>query len=205
MIPVDVSSDNTGVEVVQAADTDSLFYYLVVLGAWDDINSYTLTVSVEQEPGCFADRAEPNNDIDLAWFLDPEEHRDFNICLLDEDWYAFWADEGQQMRVFIEFFHFRGDLDLYLYDPDWPAWMDDPVWENPPCDELPCPCGREGQRSCPCGDPGEPRCPARSRSNSDNEEIEDREVITSGFHYFRVVGQDVETDNEYEILVELDP
>ena len=103
-------------------------YILEVTGSTEGVE-YSLDVQVEgnvvEECGV-VDVNEPNNTCEDAPILPAFTEVDGHFCGATEerddkiggDWFTFVVGEGQDVELLIEFFHFEGNLDAIVYEPD---------------------------------------------------------------------------------------
>ncbi|MBT3221526.1 MAG: hypothetical protein HN348_20795, partial [Proteobacteria bacterium] len=76
--------------------------------------AYTMDVSISGEP-CIEDDYEPNDGYPEAVKLPKKGEQEMTLCVGDEDWFSFNADNGQVISVFIEFLHSEADLGMQLW------------------------------------------------------------------------------------------
>ncbi len=83
---------------------------------------YTVDLRVEgRAQMCdVVDPNEPNNSCGAAAMLPTFTSVDGYMCgpASDEDWFAVTVGDGQELTVTVEHFHFEGNLELEVYDPD---------------------------------------------------------------------------------------
>jgi hypothetical protein len=65
------------------------------------------------------DWAEENDDFWSAWGLGPGYHSGLLLRGFDDDWFRLYLNPGDMIDITIFFDHFKGDLQLELYDPSY--------------------------------------------------------------------------------------
>jgi hypothetical protein len=68
--------------------------------------------------GCVDDNLEPNDNRLQARVVGPGTYNNLKLCLEDDDWYALYVAQGEQVQATITFDNAQGDLDLRLSHED---------------------------------------------------------------------------------------
>ncbi len=118
-----LSGENNFEQVQERCIAASGMAYIAVQGCDSSENTYSMSVNVDSgscSDACTNDAYEEttgNNNKDLASLvLLPFSETSLQICRGDEDFYAFYAEEGDYIGVIAQFENLNGDLDIYLYD-----------------------------------------------------------------------------------------
>lgn len=113
---IDASVTNNNDELVTVDTGVPGKYYFRIFG---EPNSYDILYErrVIEDAGC-DDAFEPNETVQTATPLEPDQYDDLRICEGDIDSYAFELLPGDVLTFSIFFSHAEGDLDLSLLDGD---------------------------------------------------------------------------------------
>ena len=116
------ATDNEHIDSFQLPD-DGLYWFRVKYyrsGTSDTPpyqNTYALTFSLTDEPYCKQDQWEVNDSAEQAVEL-PLGNNTLQACPYDEDWFAVYMNEGEELDVQATFDNDEGDLDIFLYKED---------------------------------------------------------------------------------------
>ena len=103
-------------------------------------------------------------------------HSDLHLCTGDSDWFRVVLAEAADLRVFVHFFHFEGDLTVFLYDADMTN-LNDVISATPPVE-------------------------IEGMSTSNDECIIERGA-PAGTYFVEVVGADADMEARYDIELAL--
>jgi hypothetical protein len=95
-----------------------LFGLVIEPMAFNEPQSYELSLDIEAATACPDDRFENNDTYSDASTLTDGGYDDLMLCTGDDDWYWFFAEQDERIEIDILFDNSIGDLDAYLYDPD---------------------------------------------------------------------------------------
>jgi subtilase family serine protease len=92
----------------------------LVAETYEENNTVTTTskFTVGGIGGCVDDALEPNDNRLQARVVGPGTYQNLKLCKEDDDWYALYVVQGEQIQVSINFDNAQGDLDLRLSHED---------------------------------------------------------------------------------------
>ncbi len=108
---------------LEEAGTWQLFVDSTGLAASVD---YTVNLTITSPQCADQNEPQPNESCEQATALALGTSQDGFVCGLvgDEDWYSVTVEEGTDVSVLLEHFHFDGNLEMELYEPDGQTLID---------------------------------------------------------------------------------
>jgi len=172
--PVDqCSADSSDDNEILATGQLAPGVYLLHVYAFspNDANDYTLRLDLERG-GCEDDGLEPNDESgDGTPMVMPSYREELMLCAGDQDWFQVVTNAPLDLRVYTHFFHFAGDLNLFVFDGD-SMMLNDVI--------SPSPLAIEGM-------------------STNNDECVIERDAPMGVYYIQVVGADQRMEALYDI------
>ena len=120
---VDTSGGFSGLETVYVRSTvNAETYYLKVYGYKSNCeNPYKLTANIfnnciDDEEGASVSEQDDTLEEAVSFSLNTEYNR--MICDYDDDWYGYYFNAGDSIKITLDLVNNNGDLDIFLYDAD---------------------------------------------------------------------------------------
>ncbi|MBN2694224.1 PPC domain-containing protein [bacterium] len=117
------SSNETGLETLYIQNTqESSEYFIKIYPIYGDCSdSYKITANVfnnciDDSIGVIA--SEQDDFLEEAQSFQISELYNRKICDYDDDWYVYYMQAGQKVKIELDFVATDGDLDIFLYNSD---------------------------------------------------------------------------------------